>query len=1080
MQRSLFLTTAIVTTSVLAWSAPALAENIPAKRTDNVRTSTIKAGAADNIVITSAGSVEPTSGVAVTIDSNNSVTNEGKIVVTNASNAAGIVANAGTTGDIINATTGTITIDETFAPTDIDNDGDLDGPFATGSGRSGIRTLGAHTGKVTNSGTITIEGNDSAGLLLGGPLTGNLLQDGTIKVTGDRAVGLRAEAITGNVRLAGSVSATGVDAVAARFTGDVTGAMVVQGAITSTGYRFVAAPADPSKLDADDLLQGGPALLIEGNVTGGIVLAVPPKDASTTDNDEDKDGIADDKEGSASVTSYGAAPAMVIGATDRAITVGAVAGNGTGFGLQIDGAVNGNGVYAGVSATGLQIGGRGGAVTIAGGMSVAGTVAATSKDSNATALRIGAGASVPEVRVSGSVFGAGSSLAGTLATGIQVDAGASVATIRNSGTIKATTTGGAGAATAVRDLSGGVTLVENSGKIVASGATGTAGADSGRNIAIDLSANTSGVTVKQVAVASGVAAPEITGDVRTGSGNDVFDLADGTFTGSAYLGAGNDRLQLSGDAVQTGKAFFGAGDDAMTLAGTASFTGTADFAGGGLDTLTLGGTSRFSGTLANAGALAVSVNGGTLDLSAPSAIGSLAVASGGTLLVTLDKDAGQGTSIAVGGTASFATGSVLQLKLSDVATAEGRYTILTAGTLQGASNLTTKTDLIPFMYKASLASDAPANQLAVNIARKSNTELGFNASQASAYNAFYTALGTDAAVAGVFLGLTNGEAFRAAIDQVLPDHAGGTFRGISLGNRTLARAIADPTGPIAMAGNLKISLSAAGWGTTKPRRDTAAYDINGLGAAATAELETGIGSFGASLSWLWNENNTGGSDDNSVISNTYQLAGFWHGKWGGLSGFARGSIGRSNFDGKRAFVGMNGATRVERITVGKWNGTLTTFAAGAAYEGGGQYFFFRPAVTVDYTRLKEDGHTETGGGTALNLTVADRTSKEVAVEGGLTLGLDFTGNDRRDSNWFRVEAEGGWREVVDGSIGATTARFGTGTPFTLEPEQIDSGWYARLRAIGGTSGFQMGGEFGAEDQNGRLGLSLRGTLRMPF
>ena len=75
--------------------------------------------------------------------------------------------------------------------------------------------------------------------------------------------------------------------------------MVLQGKITSTGYRFTTPPADPSKLDADDLLQGGPAVSIEGNVAKGIILAIPPKDNSTTDNDEDDDGIEDTKEGSA-------------------------------------------------------------------------------------------------------------------------------------------------------------------------------------------------------------------------------------------------------------------------------------------------------------------------------------------------------------------------------------------------------------------------------------------------------------------------------------------------------------------------------------------------------------------------------------------------------------------------------------------------------------------------------------------------------------------------------------------------------------------------------------------------------------
>src|SRR3546814_11412092 len=84
---------------------------------------------------------------------------------------------------------------------------------------------------------------------------------------------------------------------------------------------------------------------------------------------------------------------MRIGAADRDVTIGAVAGTGTDFGLIIDGTVVGSGVYAGKAATGLQIGGLGGAVDISGGVRVGGAVNAISKDASATAMRIGAGRS---------------------------------------------------------------------------------------------------------------------------------------------------------------------------------------------------------------------------------------------------------------------------------------------------------------------------------------------------------------------------------------------------------------------------------------------------------------------------------------------------------------------------------------------------------------------------------------------------------------------------------------------------------------------------------------------------------------
>ncbi|WP_367947329.1 beta strand repeat-containing protein [Sphingopyxis sp. BSNA05] len=572
-------------------SIPAQAETtIATATTDPIRTSTINGGAADNIKITSAGSVKPTSGVAVTVDSDNTLINEGTIEISNADNATGILADAGVTGTITNSASGKIILDEPYAPTDSDNDGDIDGPFATGTGRTGIATAGAFNGNITNSGTITIEGNDSAGIRLGGTLTGNFVHDGTTKVLGDNALGVGLQDVDGNIRLAGTISAQGVGAVAARVDGDINGALVVQGSLQSSGYRYTSAPADSSKLDADDLLQGGPALSIAGNVTGGIILAVPPKDTSSTDNDEDDDGIEDSKEGSALVRSYGAAPAMRIGDISDAVSIGPVAGTGTGFGLIIDGGILGSGIYSGIDANGLQIGGLGGTVTIAGGVGIGatGSVKALSKDASATAIQMGSGATTPEIRNAGTIEATGGGSATSISRALAIGVGADVQTLRNSGTISAKAGGDDATAIAIIDTSGSVNLLENSGTIIATGAL----AASDRNVAIDLSANGSGATVRQTAVAASAKPPSITGDVRFGSGNDIFDIADGTVKGNSSFGTGDNQLKLSGDAVYTGNATFGTGADMMTLAGTSVFSGNADF-GGGADMLTLSGTSRF-------------------------------------------------------------------------------------------------------------------------------------------------------------------------------------------------------------------------------------------------------------------------------------------------------------------------------------------------------------------------------------------------------------------------------------------------------------------------------------------------------
>src|SRR5690606_34041046 len=128
-----------------------------------------------------------------------------------------------------------------------------------------------------------------------------------------------------------------------------------------------------------------------------------------------------------------------------------------------------------------------------------------------------------------------------------------------------------------------------------------------------------------------------------------------------------------------GRAIFGAGSDTFSLAGSSKFQGVLDL-GGGADSLTLAGTSYFSGKLLNAAGAAVNVTGGTLGVEGPVSLGSLAVGANGVLVATLDNTAGEGSLYNVAGTASFADGATLSLRLGDVEDAEGRYTVLQAGT----------------------------------------------------------------------------------------------------------------------------------------------------------------------------------------------------------------------------------------------------------------------------------------------------------------------------------------------------------------------------------------------------------------
>ncbi|HKC02596.1 MAG TPA: autotransporter domain-containing protein [Sphingomicrobium sp.] len=1071
--RCLLVATALTPVALGVSITPASAETVVSTA---VTTPVLTGTANDDLRISSTGSVKPATGAAVTINSNDSVKNEGAIAITGANGSTGILANTNLAGNITN--TGTITIDENFTPTDTDSDGDLDGPFAQGNNRFGIHVLGGgtFTGNIINSGTITVEGNQSAGIAIDSALTGSLSQSvGAIMVTGNDSFGIKAGDISGNVALtSGSIKVQGGNSVGVALDGNVGGSITIQNAVSVTGYRSTTAPADPSKLDADDLLQGGPAVRIAGNVAGGIVFDAPPADNSTTDTDEDDDGILDAQEGTASIASFGAAPAILIGSTSADTAIGASASSADGHGLVVKGTVAGFGVYKNVAASGIAIGGLGHAVTIAGGMTVAGTVTASAVEADATALRIGSGASVPELKVTGSISAQGAGTDPTKAQAILIEAGANVVTIRNSGVIQGIRAGTAGTAAAIVDKAGTVNLIENSGVIgVADAAT-----LGDKAIAFDLAANSTGVTVRQLAAASGKPAPTILGTMLFGGGSDILDVADGTVIGAAKFGLGNNQLKLSGDAVMTGAVAFGGGTDSVQLAGTSVLTGNVDF-GGGADSLALTGTSAFHGALANSAGLGVNVGAGTtFDVTNLGTVNlaSLTTGAGSTIGVSLDQGANAVTFFNVTGAADFGTGTKVQVNLRSLGGVAGTYKIVQAGTLTGAANLSATSATLPFLYGASLITTTPG-EVSLNVRLKTASELGLNASEASILNAVIGAADSDAPVAGAFLGVADSETLRASLQQMLPEHAGGAFENVTKGSRLIGGILSDPHPPVTSEGGWGLWAQQVAFGTSKSIGSTSSYDIVGWGAALGLERSLGgAGNLGVSLAYLSGKDH---KHDNELMSSQYEGSLYWRANFGHLHAFARGTAATINFDGTRVFNGVAGGSAVSRTADGKGNGKLYSASGGLSYEIRSGRFTARPNALVEYYRLKEKGYAETGGGSAFDLIVDGRTSDEAAASASLALGYDFMGHDP-DSDWLRLEIEGGRRQILSGSLGNTVARFAGGQPFTLTPEERTDGWRGGIRLAGGGTGITIAGEVNAEQQQGHASLGGRLGLQFNF
>jgi len=976
MPKSLLLTACPF--ALIAAATPANAQTVSSNTGSNLNTSTTPA----DITINSGITVSPASGAAVTVDSNNSVTNNGTISFTDVSDATGILASTGLSGTITNA--GTITNTETSTASDSDSDGDNDTPLANGANRYGIHGAGTFVGTMTNSGTITVTGNTSAGIAVDGSLTGSLVNSGTITVIGSDSDGIHAQAVSGDITVSGAVTAQGENAVAVALDGDIGGAVAISSTVTSTGFRATASVY--SYPDSDDLLIGGPAVRIGGSVAGGVSLT-----------------------SAGAVYSYGSAPALQIGSA-APVTLGLASGSN--YGLVLAGTVGGLGVNVGVDAHALTIGGAGGSAMITGGISNTGTITATGNQANATAVELAGGAMVPTVNNTGSITATGGVGAYT-ANAVLVDTDASLPSLVNSGSIIATSSGNTGSTTAVRDLSGTLTSITNSGTITAS-LTGTYG--SSQATAIDLSANTSGVTITQTA---------------------------GSINGAIVLGAGDDTLTLSGASAVKGNVDFGTGVGTLSIAGTSNVTGALTFGAG--SSMTIADTASFTGALVqNGNPLALIINGGSFNPTSTAAVGlgSLTVGSTGMIGVIVDPATATSTTYNVAGLASFSSGATVKLTFNSLISGSQSYSFLTAGSLSGTGGLAVATSSLPYLYAANLVTDSSAGTVSVTVAPKTAAELGLNRSGTAAYGAVYAAIGTSTAVENAFLGATDAATFNKLYGEMLPDHAGGAFISTSDISRGAAALMASGAAGRTSSGPLSLWIGQLGSRMTKSRGDTEAYGLTNYGLAAGAEYALGrLGSVGLGYDWSYNAINNSGND-NEVVGYLSELSGYWRGTWGGLNLHARGAVGRVSLESKRFLESPTDETDVLATAAANWHASTVAFNAGGSFELPIGRFFGRPMAQVDYFRLDEDAHAEAGGGDVYDLAIGQRNSHALtgafSLAAGYKLSTSSTGSTR-------LEVEIGDRLLMKGTVADTTASFAGGTSFTLQPDTLRYGPLGALR-----------------------------------
>ncbi len=1081
--RNLIVTAAALAPLMAATGVAAQETVVSTDRTTPIATATANNGAPSNIRISSAGSIAVANGAAVTVNSNNSIDLDSGSDITMAKaadGATGILVNGGTTGSV--TVGGAIRITDTLAADDggdsaiteyddTDDDGDLDGPLANGTGRYGIRLTGPGTvtGNVLleNTGTINVEGNNSTGIAVESALGGNITSLGSIQMLGNGNYGLRTTApVSGDVLMSrGAVSVQGENAVGVGIEGNVGGGLQIQSTVSATGYRYGTRPSirptDPAlvnentlyldELDADDTLQGGPAVRVAGNIAQGVLLDVAPSYSAAgatgdddgdgvanqdedldgdgtlnrNDTDRDGDGILDADEGSANIATQGGAPALEIGSTSQTVTIGAVGTGANAYGIVNRGIITGTGLLENVDAQALRIGVAGGqAVTIEQGVNNAGAITAESYFGDATAVRFGSGATTPIIVNSGAITGAAVTENADVATGILIDAGANVATLTNSGAVTAVISGEKGQATAIRDLSGSLSRIDNTGSIIAaisatddvrdSDDDNTDASDeavTGRAIAMDLSAGVNGVAVTQVGTPTPAPATGQPAFADT-DGDGVSNDDEPSIVGDILFGSGADSLNVQNGVVQ-GNIAFGNGADALAISGGSVVTGAVSDTDGLLD---------------------IAITNGTLDArqDGTTNISNLSVGGDGNLIVNIDPANATNAGFVVSGNANLADGAGLGVGFSSLITDEQRFTIidansLTVGTLDQAAIQGNS----PYLFVVEAEADVAAGQVYIDARRRTADEAGLITVEGQAYDAIYQALDDNDAILNAFIGQASREDFINLYEQMLPDHSGGPLLSLASGVDAVTRAL---TGRNASAapGETSAWVQEINFYADKDKTDTYGFRSEGFGVAGGVERGTGVGAFGLSVAFTSSDLEDPEAEAEEVLSaSLVELGLYWRAQGQNWTTWARAAGGYATFDATRRLVGEG----LNLSNESSWNGFSLALAGGASYERNFGRLNVRPEVYAEYFGLTEDSRVEEGGGDGFDLEIDERDGHLFAATAAVNIGYGFGQN-----GWLRPELRVGWRQNISVDPGETIARFASGgSDFRLTPDTIEGG-----------------------------------------
>jgi hypothetical protein len=1005
---------------------------------------------------------------AITLNSNNNVSSAGTITSNNVDNTTAISIQGPFTGIVNNG--GTISLSESFSPSDSANsDGIAEAPFAQGTGRIGIRMVGPLSGQIINTGSISIQGNNSIAISVENTLTpvtasdgttpAALVNSGTISVVGDNSFGLKTTGeIAGGVNLGGSITMKGQGSVGIQTNAPIDGALYISGTISTTGYALTTRASGQELTNIQktptDVQQGGSALQIRGSVLGGVFLAAPPAGTVTGSTaDADGDGVADGSEGTSSLTTYGSAPTIQIGGP-TAITLGnfgpAIATANNQVGLILEGTVSSQGLWDGVSSTAVDIGAGGNGVNLSGGIRVSGNVNASAYQANATAIHLEPGVTGGQLINTGSITAGVTSAGANTATALQIDAGSTLGSITNTYVIGATVAGDSANAIAVIDKGGGVSNVLNYGTITAALNPALPGETlTGKAVALDLSANTSGVTITQLQDPNSGITPAITGDVLLGSGPNTVNLLNGSMKGTLSMGGAPSSLTIDNGAAYTGPLLY-------------------------------------SGSQ-----LTINVANGALNDKSPTAVGAASLTVGGssTLSVALDPVHNTYTQFNVSGAATFASGAKIGATLLSAPSLSGQtFTIVRAGSLSVGTVDSSLLGSLPYMFTGSLSSNTAAGTINLTVTTKSPAQMGFNKAETAAFNAIYTALPQDTQVQTAIIGASDRATLVTNYDQLLPSSSGDVFNTVLGMSKAVSRAASDrfDTSTLKDDEDEDDLLVSGFWasefysGLWQDKADNNAYHSAGIGVIGGYDF----GGTGFTLSGGSSNITQPGRPGDSLNSVSEFEGSFYASpRFGALSIDGRIGVGYVKVSNRRQLAAtivsgdLSTTSNITKTAEGDWSGFDFTGHLGAGWQVDvSKHLFFQPHVYADVFHLHENAYSERNGTPGYMFNVQARDSTQTNATASLITGLRF-------GNQFVVspQIEIGYDKVLTGGPADTTARFAYGGPsFTVPANHIDGAAMGRFTIRGDGNYVHFSLQAGGEYSSGYHSLDAKAVFRLTF